>query len=213
VTCLYADVLAFAVAQGRAVLTFNRRHFIRLHALGSPHRGIIVCTRDDDSAALAARIHQAIPSVPSLDNHLLRVARPPPHPTRKCSTNQQRQRRPDQAPRPSPPGAPGLPGGTGTIYRRCRWRTMTDNEGQAESSCHAWQLGRETQHRRRKRPARRILGRRGVPATPRRRGRETPDHAAAAPSRADAVKHGQSVAQWEARFQGCQRVWRRSWRP
>jgi hypothetical protein len=62
------------------VLTFNRRHFIGLHALGSPHRGIIVCTRDDHSAALAARIHQAILLVPSLDNQLLRVTRPPPRP-------------------------------------------------------------------------------------------------------------------------------------
>jgi len=32
-----AAVLAFATAAGRAVLTFNRRHFIRLHTEGSLH--------------------------------------------------------------------------------------------------------------------------------------------------------------------------------
>lgn len=71
-----ADILAFAVSQCRAVLTFNRRHFIRLHRQVSPHHGIIVCTKDEDVAALAGRIHQAIANCPSLDNQLLRVYRP-----------------------------------------------------------------------------------------------------------------------------------------
>jgi predicted nuclease of predicted toxin-antitoxin system len=70
------DVLAFAVAQGRAVLTHNRRHFIKLHALMQPHRGIIACTRDADSAALAARIHQSLMHCPHLDDQLIRVNRP-----------------------------------------------------------------------------------------------------------------------------------------
>ena len=71
-------VLAFAVAQGRALLTHNRRHFIRLHRLSSSHCGIIVCTRDDDSIALAGRIHQALATLASLDGQLVRVIRPPP---------------------------------------------------------------------------------------------------------------------------------------
>ena len=41
-------VLAFATDAGRAILTFNRRHFIRLHLRVPSHEGIIVCTRDDD---------------------------------------------------------------------------------------------------------------------------------------------------------------------
>ena len=45
------EVLAFAIAAGRAVVTFNRRHFIRLHSEVSSHAGIIVCTRDDDVLA------------------------------------------------------------------------------------------------------------------------------------------------------------------
>jgi hypothetical protein len=52
-------VLVFATAAGRAVLTFNRRHFIRLHNEVSPHTGIIVCTRDDDGMALASLIHNS----------------------------------------------------------------------------------------------------------------------------------------------------------
>jgi hypothetical protein len=69
------DVLAFATAAGRAVLTFNRRHFIRLHACASSHEGIIVCTRDDDVSALADRIHQLLNSVPTLKDQLLRIKR------------------------------------------------------------------------------------------------------------------------------------------
>lgn len=34
-------VLAFATAAGRAVVTFNRRHVIRLHTAASSHAGII----------------------------------------------------------------------------------------------------------------------------------------------------------------------------
>jgi hypothetical protein len=70
------DVLAFALLQGRAVLTFNRRHFIRLHMQVQPHCGIIVCSDDKDRSALTARIHQALAACPNLDNQLLRINRP-----------------------------------------------------------------------------------------------------------------------------------------
>src|SRR6059058_423599 len=73
-------VLAYAISLGRAVLTYNRRHFIRLHSQVTPHCGIIVCTKDDDSVALAGRIHQAIQSAGNLDNQLLRITRPPSTP-------------------------------------------------------------------------------------------------------------------------------------
>ena len=69
-------VLAFATVAGRAVLTFNRRHFIRLHAAVSSHAGIIVCTRDDTIAALADRIHQQLQSTSTLQDQLLRINRP-----------------------------------------------------------------------------------------------------------------------------------------
>lgn len=71
-----ARVLAFATAGKRAVLTFNRRHFIRLHRLTPAHAGIIVCT-DDAADPLANRIHQAIVGRATLDNQLIRIVRPP----------------------------------------------------------------------------------------------------------------------------------------
>jgi hypothetical protein len=73
-------VLSFAVAQGRAVVTFNYRHFVRLHkqtiSTGS-HAGIIVCTKDNEVQAVALRIHQAIAALPSLMNQLVRIRKPP----------------------------------------------------------------------------------------------------------------------------------------
>lgn len=73
-----SDVLAYSISLGRCVLTFDRRDFIRLHSAVRPHKGIIVCTRDDDSLALAGRIHQAIISRATLDNQLIRIVRPAP---------------------------------------------------------------------------------------------------------------------------------------
>jgi hypothetical protein len=70
------DVLAFAIADGRAVVTRNRRHFIRLHQLQSEHAGIIVCTEDPDFEGVAMRIHQAIATKETLSGQLIRVVRP-----------------------------------------------------------------------------------------------------------------------------------------
>jgi predicted nuclease of predicted toxin-antitoxin system len=70
------DVLAFAVSEGRAVLTFNRRDFIRLHRQSSTHAGIIVCTRDVDVIALATRINRALGAQVKLDGQLIRIYRP-----------------------------------------------------------------------------------------------------------------------------------------
>lgn len=96
------EVLVFATRVARAVLTINRRDFIRLHdrchhcrrqqgehaADGqclseparferTPHAGIIVCTQDEDVQAQAGRIHDAIVAVSSLGGQLLRVNRLP----------------------------------------------------------------------------------------------------------------------------------------
>jgi len=71
-----ADVLAFAVAEQRVVLTLNRRHFIRLHQTIPEHAGIVVCTVDPDFAALAQRIHTALEAHPQMAGQLIRVNRP-----------------------------------------------------------------------------------------------------------------------------------------
>jgi hypothetical protein len=45
------QVLACAVSENRAVLTLNRRYFMRLHSLQSDHAAIIVCRGEDDLTA------------------------------------------------------------------------------------------------------------------------------------------------------------------
>jgi hypothetical protein len=73
------QVLATATSANRAVLTFNRGHFERLHRQGSSHAGIISCTRDDaDLDGLTSRINQTIAGAGSLVGQCLRVNRPPP---------------------------------------------------------------------------------------------------------------------------------------
>jgi len=69
-------VLKFASAEGRAVMTLNRWHFIRLHGLRPDHSGIIVCTFDRDFVALARRVHEAVTRVGTLHGELVRVNRP-----------------------------------------------------------------------------------------------------------------------------------------
>ena len=72
------DVLAFACAESRVVLTLNRKHFIRLHEVQPEHEGIIVCTFDPDFVGQAGRIHEAISSRGELPDQLMRVNRPTP---------------------------------------------------------------------------------------------------------------------------------------
>ncbi len=54
------DVLARAISLGRTIVTFNRRHFWRLHLLVPNHFGIVICTRDADNDALARRIDSTL---------------------------------------------------------------------------------------------------------------------------------------------------------
>lgn len=69
------EVLAFATSLERAVVTLNRKHFIRLHREGPQHAGIIVCTFDADFAGQAQRIHEALQLNAQLAGQLLRVNR------------------------------------------------------------------------------------------------------------------------------------------
>ena len=69
-------VLEFAAQDDRALLTLNRKHFIRLHNQQVDHAGIIACTFDPDFAAQAQRIDGAIASAGDMKGKLLRVNRP-----------------------------------------------------------------------------------------------------------------------------------------
>ena len=70
------EVLAFATAELRVVLTLNRRDFIHFHAAQPNHAGIIVCTYDVDFIGQAQRIHEAIKVEAMLEGQLFRVNRP-----------------------------------------------------------------------------------------------------------------------------------------
>jgi predicted nuclease of predicted toxin-antitoxin system len=70
------EVLAFARAEERTVVTLNRKHFLRLHQAAPDHSGIVVCTYDPDFARQAHRIHAALQEHLSLNGKLLRVNRP-----------------------------------------------------------------------------------------------------------------------------------------
>ena len=72
-----AEILAFAVAEGRILLTHNRRHFLRLHQhRTADHRGIVLCTFDPDFCRQAQRISAAVATAPEMTNNLIRVNRP-----------------------------------------------------------------------------------------------------------------------------------------
>jgi hypothetical protein len=55
-----AQALEVAISQNRAVLTMNRKHFIRLHHGRTDHFVIVVCSADNDAIALATRIDRAV---------------------------------------------------------------------------------------------------------------------------------------------------------
>jgi predicted nuclease of predicted toxin-antitoxin system len=72
-----AEVLAFATANDRVLLTHNRRHFLRLHQLRTAgHAGIVLCTFDADFCRQAQRIDDAVGAGTEMANRLVRVNRP-----------------------------------------------------------------------------------------------------------------------------------------
>lgn len=70
------EVLKLATDEGRAVLTLNRKDFIRLHRADSDHAGIVVCTADADFPVLANRIHESIARIGELPGQIVRIQRP-----------------------------------------------------------------------------------------------------------------------------------------
>ncbi|CAG0935853.1 hypothetical protein TFLX_04704 [Thermoflexales bacterium] len=71
-----SEVLTYATREDRAVLTLNRRDFIRLHRERPDHSGIIVCAQDPDVTGQAERIHTAITATGELMGQLIRVNLP-----------------------------------------------------------------------------------------------------------------------------------------
>jgi predicted nuclease of predicted toxin-antitoxin system len=69
------QVLAYATADDRAILTINRKDFIRLHKQQSDHSGIIACTENRDYQRLAVKIDEAVSGIESLTGKLIRITR------------------------------------------------------------------------------------------------------------------------------------------
>ncbi len=69
-------VLRSASEDKRAVLTFNRKHFIALHKRQLLHEGIIVCSFDINFSNLATRIHNEISKYKNITGKLIRINRP-----------------------------------------------------------------------------------------------------------------------------------------
>lgn len=71
------QVLLYATSQNRAVVTFNRKDFFRLHKSNPEHAGIIACTYDADRMRLAQNIDDRITEADGvLDGKLIRVWKP-----------------------------------------------------------------------------------------------------------------------------------------
>jgi predicted nuclease of predicted toxin-antitoxin system len=68
-------ILDRATELGRAILTFNRRDFKRLHLQVADHAGIIICTEDPDRLGQAQRIIESIANIEELRGQLIRIYR------------------------------------------------------------------------------------------------------------------------------------------
>ncbi len=70
-----AELLAFATGMGRAVLTLNRRDFLRLHRANASHQGIVACTADAQYDRQARHIDEALTRVTSCAGELIRITK------------------------------------------------------------------------------------------------------------------------------------------
>ena len=71
-------VLARATELGRAVLTYDRSDYRKLHLASAAHAGIVTCSEDHDFPGLARRIHDALTATPDLAGILIRIVKPNP---------------------------------------------------------------------------------------------------------------------------------------
>jgi predicted nuclease of predicted toxin-antitoxin system len=70
------DVLSFATSQDRAVITQNRKDFIRFHKKGLEHAGIVACSKNLNWDEFAVEIDRALATKDSIVGEVIRVNRP-----------------------------------------------------------------------------------------------------------------------------------------
>jgi hypothetical protein len=67
------EVLTFATANDRIIITFNRDDFVKLHRSSINHAGIIVCKDDRDYAGQAQVLREWLLATVNLGDRCLRV--------------------------------------------------------------------------------------------------------------------------------------------
>jgi len=70
------EVLQDAISLNRAVLTMNRRDFIRLHRQTPHHKGIIICKSNTNWEKIAHAIHNHLIQFESIHGELIRIKLP-----------------------------------------------------------------------------------------------------------------------------------------
>jgi predicted nuclease of predicted toxin-antitoxin system len=69
-------VVRRATELGRAVITFNRRHYVACHRADPAHAGIVAVSEDTDVQAVSARVLAALADVADLTGRLITVDLP-----------------------------------------------------------------------------------------------------------------------------------------
>lgn len=70
------DVFEYARTNGLSILTFNRKHYLRLHDERPDHAGIVACKQPDppdDYPDMATRIDEEVRRHEPLDGQVLRI--------------------------------------------------------------------------------------------------------------------------------------------
>ena len=69
------DVMKFAIAENRAVITMNRQDFLTLHKTLQNHEGIVICKEDIDDAGQAQALQDYLSKngINKLTNRCLQV--------------------------------------------------------------------------------------------------------------------------------------------
>jgi predicted nuclease of predicted toxin-antitoxin system len=70
------EVLYYATSLNRAVLTMNRRDFIRLHAKTPQHQGIVICRSSTNWEKIAQAIHNNLIQFNSIEGQLITIKLP-----------------------------------------------------------------------------------------------------------------------------------------
>lgn len=67
------EVLRFAISHKRALITYNRQDFRKLHKVTPNHCGIILCKEDRNDPEYAQIIHEQLLRFESLNNQLILI--------------------------------------------------------------------------------------------------------------------------------------------